>query len=485
MPSRRELYFHYLNLNNKYLNKNIIISIFCETEKISETELFLNFDDSIRNEEKISSMMGRIIKGEPYQYVLGYSFFLGQKYFVDKNVLIPRQESEQLVLELVKLAQKRYKNLKTIRICDICTGSGVLALSLRKYFHEAEIFATDISKEALEVAQKNNDIYNGQISILQGDMWRPLVKYQPFDVLICNPPYISNVLTIDEQVIKYEPSLALLALPNTKYYEDIFANVDRFLSNEAILGFEISEDMKDSLTILINKYFQNDAYIFMKDLYNKDRFLFIIRNGTKMISDKCLDNQLKEATQKLLNHGVVAFPTETVMGLGVIFDDEIAYQKLNIIKCRPEDKPYTLMLGTIEEIGNYAYLNKDIEKVIKTFLPGPLTLLLRTKDSVPSWVTHGGDIIGVRVSSNKTVLKLLSYVKKPLLVPSANKSGQKPAMTSIETKEIFKDKLDYIVDGSAEGGVPSTILDMTTDNYIIIRKGPITLEMIDKVIKGE
>lgn len=205
----------------------------------------------------------------------------------------------------------------------------------------------------------------------------------------------------------------------------------------------------------------------------------------KMISDKCLDNQLKEATQKLLNHGVVAFPTETVMGLGVVFDDYSAYQKLNIIKCRSEDKPYTLMLGTIEEISDYAYLNKDIEKVIKAFLPGPLTLLLRVKENIPSWVTHGGDVIGIRVSSNKTLLKLLSYVKKPLLVPSANKSGQKPAMTSIETKEIFKDELDYIVVGSAEGGVPSTVIDMTANNCKIVREGPITLEMIGKVIKGE
>lgn len=281
MPSRRDLYFHYLNFNNKYINKNIIISIICEVERTNEIELFLNFDEAIKNEEKISSMMERIIKGEPYQYVLGYSYFLGRKYIVNKNVLIPRQESEQLVLELVKLVQKRYQNLKTIRICDICTGSGVLALSLRNYFPKAEIFATDISKKAVEVASKNNDIYNGQISLLQGDMWRPLEKEQPFDVLICNPPYISNVLTIDEQVLNYEPSLALLAIPNTKYYEDIFANVNRFLTNEAILAFEIGEDMVDSLTILINKYFQNVNYFFTKDLYNKDRFLFIIRNGSK------------------------------------------------------------------------------------------------------------------------------------------------------------------------------------------------------------
>ncbi len=201
--------------------------------------------------------------------------------------------------------------------------------------------------------------------------------------------------------------------------------------------------------------------------------------------DEHLDAQIQEAAYHLLNHGVVAFPTETVMGVGVVYDDEFAYNRLNNVKHRPEDKPYSLMVQSPDQIGFFAVLTPESKKVINAFLPGPLTLLLPVKKNVPVWVTHGGPVIGIRVSSCETTELLLKYTGKPLLAPSANRSGQKPAMSSEEVKNIFGDELDYIVNGVAEGGLPSTILDMTTPELKIVRQGPITLEMIEKVLKGE
>ena len=198
-----------------------------------------------------------------------------------------------------------------------------------------------------------------------------------------------------------------------------------------------------------------------------------------------LRNEFELAKKALDKSQVIAFPTETVMGLGVYFDDFEAYNLLNQIKCRPEDKPYTLMLGSVDMIDKYAYVDVCAKKVIKSFMPGEITILLKSKESVPSYVTHGTGVIGLRVPNSKELLDFLNYVDKPLLVPSANKSGDRPAMTSEEVRSIFKDELGYIFDGSAKGGVTSTLVDLTGKEVKIYREGNIKLNDILAVIKKE
>ena len=179
---------------------------------------------------------------------------------------------------------------------------------------------------------------------------------------------------------------------------------------------------------------------------------------------------------------VISFPTETVMGLGVYFDDYQAYQLLNKVKGRPEYKPYTLMLGDVKDIENYAYVTERDKKIINAFMPGPITILLKNKDNVPGFVTHNTGIIGIRIPDIKSVCEFICYCGKPLLVPSANKSGMKPALTSKEVKEIFKDEVGYIISGEAAGGVPSTIIDLSGEEVKIVREGPISFSDINKVL---
>ena len=149
-------------------------------------------------------------------------------------------------------------------------------------------------------------------------------------------------------------------------------------------------------------------------------------------------NEFELAKKALEESKVIAFPTETVMGLGVFYDDYRAYQLLNKIKGRPEDKPYTLMLEDKSEISKYAYVSSRDQKIIDAFMPGAITVLLKSKDNVPSYVTHGTGIIGIRVPDLELVQELIRYCKKPLLVPSANKSGENPALTSLEVKIYSK-----------------------------------------------
>lgn len=185
------------------------------------------------------------------------------------------------------------------------------------------------------------------------------------------------------------------------------------------------------------------------------------------------------------NSHVIAFPTETVMGLGVYYNDFNAYQLLNKIKCRPEDKPYTMMLCSKDEIEKYAYVDERAKKVIDAFMPGEITVLLRSKDTVPGYVTHNSGVIGVRVPNLANLLDFLRFIDTPLLVPSANKSGEKPAMNSDEVKRIFNNEVGYVFEGEAKGGVPSTLVDLTKKEVKIYREGNISLSDILKVIEKE
>ena len=195
-----------------------------------------------------------------------------------------------------------------------------------------------------------------------------------------------------------------------------------------------------------------------------------------------MKNLFEQAKSALNNHQVIAFPTETVFGLGVYYDDEEAYHLLNTIKRRREDKPYTLMLSDIKDINKYAYIKESELNALKEFIPGPITLLLKCRDNVPGYVTHNTGVIGVRIPENKEALELLKYLEKPLLVPSANRADQKPAMNDQEVKAIFNDEVAVIIPGQSIGGLPSTIIDLTGEEIKLIRQGPISLEDIKKAL---
>ena len=195
-----------------------------------------------------------------------------------------------------------------------------------------------------------------------------------------------------------------------------------------------------------------------------------------------MEKLFNKALEALNNHQVIAFPTETVFGLGVFYDDEKAYNLLNQVKNRREDKPYTMMLSDVKEISNYAFIRDKYLPIINKYMPGSLTVLVNAKSCVPAYVTHNTGVIGIRIPSNKEALDLLKFVKKPLLVPSANKADQKPTLSADEVKAIFNDEIAVIISGEISSGEPSTIIDLTGDEIKLIRKGPIPLEELNRLL---
>lgn len=196
---------------------------------------------------------------------------------------------------------------------------------------------------------------------------------------------------------------------------------------------------------------------------------------------KLSKRQLSEAAEILSNGGLIAFPTETVFGFGVIFDNKESYGRLIQVKRRPPEKPFTLMLSSIDDIEKYAYVDERATKLIKKYMPGQFTIILKAKENLPSYCISKEGNVGIRISGNKMVRDLIGKVGKPLLVPSANKSGEPPLTKSDDVIKIFEKEIDAVIEGESISNIPSTIV-LLNENVNVIREGVITKEEIFKTL---
>lgn len=192
-----------------------------------------------------------------------------------------------------------------------------------------------------------------------------------------------------------------------------------------------------------------------------------------------------EIVANLLKEGkVVAFPTDTVYGVGVIYGNENALQALKESKRRPDNKPIPTMVSSEAQIREIAHINKYEAALIEEFLPGALTLILRKRSAVPAYVTNGLDTIAIRMPDDDAVLHLIDLVEKPLLVSSANLSGEDTGDDEDEVLEQLDGRIDAIVVGETKGNKPSTIVDIRDGKLKILRDGAISARRIKSVLKN-
>lgn len=211
-------------------------------------------------------------KGIPVQYIVGNVDFYGYNFKVNENVLIPRFETEELVEKTIKYINK-YLN-KKVDILDLGTGSGCIAITLKKEL-DCNVDAVDISPKALEIAKLNAKNNNVDITFYEGDMLNPINKI--YDVIISNPPYIAYNEEIMDIVKNNEPHTALYAEDNgLKYYKDIISNANKYLKEKSIIAFEIGEKQGKLILEYAKNYFKDSIITVEKDMQNRDRFVFII-----------------------------------------------------------------------------------------------------------------------------------------------------------------------------------------------------------------
>lgn len=219
----------------------------------------------------IEDAIERLNKGEPVQYIVGEADFCGNILKVNKNVLIPRFETEELVEETIKFIKEHFS--KKVDILDIGTGSGAIAISLKKAV-DSNVTATDISKEALEVAKENASTNSVDINFINTNIYEGI--YNKFDVVISNPPYISYDEEIMDIVKNNEPHTALYADNNGLYfYEEILKNIKSIIKENYLISFEIGETQYEDIKNYKEKYLPDSKITLKKDMQGRNRMVFI------------------------------------------------------------------------------------------------------------------------------------------------------------------------------------------------------------------
>lgn len=195
-----------------------------------------------------------------------------------------------------------------------------------------------------------------------------------------------------------------------------------------------------------------------------------------------LENQINEICDVIQKGGIVAFPTETVYGVGIHFDDEEALERLMEAKNRDYSKAITLMVADKKDISQYAYISPQSQKMIDQFMPGMITLIFKKKESVRDSMTNGKSTIGIRIPDSEFVLSLLKKVG-PMLVTSANLSQHSNTTSTQEVLNQLDGRIDLVVDGKTSDNIASTVVDVSQDEIKILRAGKITKEQIEEAIK--
>lgn len=236
--------------------------------KIKKEELIKYKECSKLEYKEFEEILNRRISGEPFAYIVGYKEFMKLNFKVNSDVLVPREDTELLVEKVIELAEK--KTEKKVKILDMCTGSGCIAISLAKYLNNVEVVAVDISQNALNVAKENARINNVEINFINSNLFDNV--HNRFDIIVSNPPYIkTKVISELQKEVKKEPILALDGGESGLYfYENILKESNKYLSVDGIVTFEIGFDQAKDVVNLFKKYDFKDIEV-KKDLSGNDR----------------------------------------------------------------------------------------------------------------------------------------------------------------------------------------------------------------------
>lgn len=197
------------------------------------------------------------------------------------------------------------------------------------------------------------------------------------------------------------------------------------------------------------------------------------------------ENNYLNMIDDLLQGEVVGFPTETVYGLAIVYDNKEAFNKLYQIKNRSITKPISMMVADVKQIEKVGFVNEKIKRVIDALMPGSLTIIIKAKNNLPEHVTFNKPTIGIRIPSNKEALEILKKVNVPLLVTSANISNEKSLSKYLDVYQKFNGQIASLLAKDANSLTASTVVDLSEDKVNVLREGPIRKEEIEKVFKGE
>ena len=261
-------------LENPDVDEIVVRILLCEINNLKTmSDFYLHKDEEIRDLPRYQSFFDRYLRGEPVQYILGKTEFLDYEFVVNKNVLIPRQESEEVVSFAIKKIQEVFAN-QEIDVVDVCCGSGVMGLSLAKTVNVKSLTLSDLSPEAIEVARVNMLKLGINADLCVEDALNAFDK--KVDVVISNPPYILKSEKVEKSVLDNEPHLALFADNEFSVYKSIINKSNSIKKDQLLCIFEIGVNTRKVLEKYILDIVPNCSYEFVKDMNGKERILSIL-----------------------------------------------------------------------------------------------------------------------------------------------------------------------------------------------------------------
>ena len=264
-----------IDIFSKRKKENIVKKYLSLYLNISNSDILLNksITWSDKDKAKLRRHLTKINKGEPIQYVIKKEFFYNYILKVTEDVLIPRPETEELVSNIINIE----KINKKLKILEIGTGSGCIAITLKKNLITPSVTSLDISKKAIEIAKENASLLKIDINFVCKDFFHFSTK-EKFDVIVSNPPYIplKDKKFVDSVVYKNEPHKALFVEDDPLiFYKKILSFSTNYLNKNGRVYFEINDIYKDDIKKYLDLFYSNIKYEFVKDMQNKYRFLFL------------------------------------------------------------------------------------------------------------------------------------------------------------------------------------------------------------------
>lgn len=270
--------FAYQELESLYEKDEIRSMIYSIIEHFTGYDLMkiLTYKDELKVSEsellKINFAIKDLKKEKPLQQILGYCEFLDVRIEVNQHVLIPRVETEEIVQRVIK----ENKGRKNLKIADVCCGSGCIAIALKKAFPDANIYAYDISEEALKKSKENAEKNKEKINFFKENILKSKEKNQEFNIIVSNPPYVreSEKSLMKNNVLLYEPHLALFVSDEDPliFYKKILDFSNRNLAKNGKIYMEINENLGKETELLFKNFNYQTSII--KDIRGKDRLLF-------------------------------------------------------------------------------------------------------------------------------------------------------------------------------------------------------------------
>lgn len=240
--------------------------------------LMMKMQDTLTEEQQnqFDGFIQQHVKGRPVQYITGVEEFYGRSFVVDESVLIPRPETEELIVGTIERIRKLFGDKQNLKFADIGTGSGAIAITMKKEYPQLDVTATDLSTAALATAQKNAEQLQAEIAFKLGDLTEPIAN-EKWDVVLSNPPYIAyeEMEEMSDVVVAHEPHQALFSEEDgLLLYRKLAEDLPAIMKKPALIGLEIGYTQGEAVAEFFKKSFPNAHVSVVQDINKKDRIVF-------------------------------------------------------------------------------------------------------------------------------------------------------------------------------------------------------------------